>query len=81
MKKIKIINFLTILSLPFSFVSCSYLWNTKSPNPIEAANDSQLIGGYSENGMKYLNIEQFKLENNSVFPSNCCECGKGFHNK
>jgi len=70
MKKIKIINFLTILSLPFSFVSCSYLWNTKSPNPIEAANDNQLIGGYYENGMKYWENIKHELSNQAI-PDYC----------
>ena len=70
MKKIKIINFLTIASLPFTFVSCQYLANTKWPNPIDQRNSLQYIGGGYWKGMKDWESIRDKLSNKDT-PDYC----------
>ena len=75
MKKIKIINFLTIASLPFTFVSCEYLASTKWPNPIDELNTTQLWGGGYSKGMADWEAIKDKLSNKDT-PDYCIRMRK-----
>ena len=66
----KIINFLTIASLPFTFVSCEYLESTKWPNPIDELNSKQFLGGGYSKGMDDWERIKDKLSNKDI-PDYC----------